>query len=493
MIIFGGRDDIVAQWITKEFILKYSGLFKEAVIGPAEYAVLIKDGGIEEILTQEKLTKLGGVWQRLLRRLGGGEDLQLLIIDTRPNKVSIPFDGYSSDRVHIAGKIEFTLRISPENGIRVINLMKGVTIPDEKWRILGWKWKKDRYEKDVMMKELTWADIANRLGSDIKTLVNVNIISQNKAKDFHEKLGDIMLLMNEVINSLRIYWREYGIEIITFSPEFGENAYEEVMKKAVETEIKQKGRDIDFFEKVRDLRTATELEKEKMRLEHQTDILEIFNEYDLDKEILKHQIELKKIVEDFNRELEIVDAQHAISLVGLDQKLREIKTKGEIERLKMMADSEKYIKQQQIEIENQARLKEIETKKIADEHELDMLDRLTNTRGKKIEQEIKYGEKVEIPKKKIEADAEVKKKEAETRAQEKALSLEIYKNAQEEARRYALDQDKIEIEKIKAITGGGRRKEEDTIKCPYCSNYIPSNSIYCPICGNKLRGGAEEK
>jgi len=493
MIIFGGRNDVVAQWITKEFILKYSGLFKEAVIGPAEYAIVIKDGRIEEILTQEKLTKLGGVWQRILRRLGGGEDLQLLIVDTRPNKVSIPFDGYSSDRVHIAGKIEFTLRISPENGIRVINLMKGTTIPDEKWRIRGWVWKRGRYEKDVMMKELTWADIANRLGSDVKTLLNVNVISQNKAKDFHEKLGDIMLLINETINSLRIYWKEYGIEIITFNVEFNKNAYEEVMRKTIEAEIAQKERDIEFFKRVGDLKTATELEKEKMRLEHQIETLEVFNKYDLEKEIVQHEIELQKIVKDFERDLELGDTQHALSLVELEQKIRRIKTEGETERIKIMAEAEEYLKRMRMKLEDEAKRKEIDRKNEELKGKVDILDKIVGIKGKKVEQEIKYGEKVEIPKKKIEAEAEVKKTEAKAKAEEAAHSLKVYKEAQQIEKNFALEKDEKEIKKIEAITGGGRRQQEDTIKCPHCGNYIPSNSIYCPYCRGKIRGGADNQ
>ncbi len=493
MIIFGGRNDVVAQWITKEFVLKYSGLFKEAVIGPAEYAIVIKDGRIEEILTQEKLTKLGGVWQRILRRFGGGEDLQLLIIDTRPNKVSIPFDGYSSDRVHVAGKIEFTLRVSPENGVRVINLMKGTTIPDEKWRIRGWIWKRGRYEKDVMMKELTWADITNKLESDVKTLVNVNVISQNKAKDFHEKLGDIMLLVNETINSLREYWKEYGIEIITFNIEFSKNAYEEVMRKAIEAEIAQKERDIEFFKRVGDLKTATEIEKEKMRLEHQIETLEVFNKYDLEKEIVQHEIELQKIVKDFERDLELGDTQHALSLIELEQRIRRIKTLGEKERLILMADAEEYIKRKQMELEEEAKRKELEREQEELKHKVDVLDKIVDIKGKKVEQEIKYGKEVEIPKKKIEAEADVKKTEAKAKAEEAAYSLKVYKDAQQTEKNFALEKDEKEIKKIEAITGGGRRQEENTIKCPYCGNYIPSTSIYCPYCKGEIRRGGTDK
>lgn len=467
MIIFGGRDDLIAQWLTKDFIIRHSGLLKQAVIGPGEYAILMKDGRIKEILTQEKIKKLGGVLQRILRFFGGGEEVELLVVDTRPKKLDIEFDGYSADRIRVKGAIEFTLRISPENAIKIIKLMHGITIED-------WKW---RHEDKYTMKELTLADLKEKLKSDVNAIVFTNVISRCKAKDFHENLSQVLEYMNNAINSLKNYWLEYGVEIITYNVNFGGNAYEEVMRKAVEAELRQKERDVEFFEIVGDYKRVEELNREIMKFKHQTELLSVILKHDLDKTIKEHEIELKQIENEARRQMEIQEATHELELTEIDQKIRDKRILGETERLKIQKDAEYYMRYKDIQ------LKDLE-EKLEYDRDLKALDKLVEIKGKKIKYEIEKEQKVDIPK--LEIEAEIEKEKAKREAEKARYQIELYRQAIEDERKHAIEKDKIEVEKFKAITGRGVSAE---ITCPHCNNSIPTNSIYCPICGAKLRGG----
>ena len=58
MIRMSAREDVVAQYFARSYITANSGFLKQMVIGPDEAAVLIKNGKVEDVLTQEKATEM---------------------------------------------------------------------------------------------------------------------------------------------------------------------------------------------------------------------------------------------------------------------------------------------------------------------------------------------------------------------------------------------------------------------------------------------------
>ena len=103
-------EEIVAQLVERDQI---QGFLKEALIGPGEAALLIRNGRIEDVLTQDKLSKLsGGLSNWISNKLGGGEAFQLLFVSTVPIDLELPIKGIlSKDHEEVNGTCTMRFQI----------------------------------------------------------------------------------------------------------------------------------------------------------------------------------------------------------------------------------------------------------------------------------------------------------------------------------------------------------------------------------------------
>ena len=480
MLIFGGRDDVIAQWLSKDFIHKHSGFLKQAVIGPGEYAVVIRNGKIVDIVSQKKLKRMGGLWQGILRKLGGGEDIQLLVVDTRPKRVSIPFRGWSKDRIRVSGSLDLTLRISPDNIAGIMKIMSGVTI-------LDWKG-----GERVVIRQLTLSELTEKIRPDVQSVIYTRILSKRSARDFHENTEMILEDLQGVVRSLAFSWGDYGLELVSYTILIGENRYEEVMRKAAETELLEKERDIEFFEMVGEAKRAEELRREKAKFEQETKLLFEEQGFELRKVKLDHEMELKRKEGSFSREEKLAEVEH-------DELIRGKRVEGQVDRLKLQKDAEIYMRSRDLDLEDLGERKRIEREKLEAQHDLEVLSALTEIHKKVKENKVMEFQGTKLEELKVYADVE--KDKARWEAEKEKYSLDTYERAIEKERQYALEREKIEAEKLKAVktvlpstyvqgtpvganinipSGAGTRT------CPNCGRRIPAEALYCPYCGSSF-------
>ncbi len=288
MLLLGGRSDILAQWFTKKYIQKHAGIFKDILIGPGEYAMVIRGGKMEPPITQDQLTGLmGGLPEKIKGWLGGGEDLQLLVVDVRPKKMTIPFSGFSKDHLRIGGSMEITFRIDPSNAMRILNMITGPTVLDYKWgRSEDLKLGADPSSSNRSgIKELTTQDIGVILGKDISTQISVEVLCSMEAQEIQENIGSVSTKVKVVLNAMTSYWMEYGIDVVFPNVIISDNEYQEIMRKRTETELQQRERDIEFFRIAGDEKRAAEMERQRLRLEQDTALAREVAGLDYGKEI----------------------------------------------------------------------------------------------------------------------------------------------------------------------------------------------------------------
>ena len=97
----------------------------DLVIGPGESLVWIKDGKIEDVVTQSRLNNIGGGFKNwLATKVISGQDVKMLIVDNKPFKIKIGAEGNTSDNVKQAGTATLTLRLNHEQANRIAGVLK---------------------------------------------------------------------------------------------------------------------------------------------------------------------------------------------------------------------------------------------------------------------------------------------------------------------------------------------------------------------------------
>jgi hypothetical protein len=443
LLLLGGRSDILAQWFTKRYIQRHAGIFKDVVIGPGEYAMVIRGGKMETPITQDQLTGLtGGLSEKIMGWLGGGEDLQLLVVDVRPKRITIPFSGFSKDHLRVGGSLEITFRIDPSNAMRVLNMITGPTLLDYKWSQsedlkLG---DAPRSSKISGIKELTAPDIGGILGKDVSTQISVEVLSSLEAKDIHENAASVSAKVKEVLSSMAPYWMEYGIDVVFPNVVISDNEYQEIMRKKTETELQQRDRDIEFFRTAGDEKRAVEIQQQRQRLEQDARLAQEVASLDYGKEISAKRAEIDIMVRRQNWEQIKMDAAAKEDIAQIEnasrQKMLDQEAEHEAERKRVLKAAELYGIAAEIELQDRKTRLRLERERQEDSQDAVHLERLV----------------------------EIGKRRSEQRTMEKNSEYTIL----------------VEEPEQKLISAPVSRT------CSGCQETVPGDWTFCPHCGKAL-------
>ena len=484
MIILGGREDVIAQWISKDFIMRYSGFFKEMVIGPGEYAVVIKNGRIVDVVTQKKLEGLSGGFLQILKNwLGGGEDLQVLIVDVRPKRVEVGFQGYTKDRVEVAGKANLLLRISPKDAVNVIKLMYGPTklkIPPrlfytkekgakkvlkhirkgrtdkagkeltdlraQEMMLPGYyeegeistdkmmvEWEYAGAEGTPWVKELTVLDLQQKLQEEFNAAIQTNVLIMHDSTEFHENMRAILDESIKVVESLKPLWSSFGIEVLTATFSFDKNQYEDLQRRIKKYELDRKMEDLEFLKQIGEKKRAAEVEKEEKKIEYDKWLFDNYMNFD--------KMRVDKGVQ---YELDKIDEEYKFGIDDLKKKFEQ-ELGFNVERRKFDFETEMAVKKQTVshEMEGKEIQFEHEKEKGELEHRIGLEERAIEHEGK-----VKDYERTQAMK---DAEAENAVRNigviGETERQKIVARAEVYRRQLEASIGHYEEMKKLDIEK----------------------------------------------
>ncbi|UCF07289.1 MAG: hypothetical protein JSW28_06450, partial [Thermoplasmata archaeon] len=278
---FVGRypQNILAMKVSKGDI---RGFFrKDMIIEPGEAAVLIKDGRIEEELTQTKLKSFGGGFSGWLERVTGkGEDELLLFVDTNPTDLEIPVTANSKDYTQIQGACTVRCQVNMGDAIKIVGLMKGANV-------------------------LTKRELQNKIQNEMSATVFANRIANYSAEEFHGNINILKDMETSAAVEMRKTFEMWGLKLIKMFTNWGKSAHDELMeyRKAwdvydarkdvvYESQIKQMDRDHGAIKKraeqAHDLRLSGEL--------NEMEVKQLWEDYSLevDKRRRIHEVMLKK-------------------------------------------------------------------------------------------------------------------------------------------------------------------------------------------------------
>ena len=399
----------------------------DIVVGPGESAVIIKDGSIEEVLTQQRVKNLAGGFSNWLgEKLQTKEQFDMLMVDNKPFHVELGVDGLTRDDVAQSGIAKLTLRLNHENANRIIGVLREKAIKVQK----GFFRKKTVTEGYETV--LTRTTIEQMLAEEARAKVFRILIRKYEAKD----LGGSKAIDEEVATSAKTELHKtletWGMSIENIFVDWSPNAYQSWkaqrapttwMKKAKQEEQEtDEIRDLEFSKRKKsrqrevstmerewaeeDAQKSLELSKRKKLREREASTLERdWADEDAQKSLegRRKRLDLEKQIalEETKLETELEDLKGSSSS---SQKIRRARTEAEVQTIQSGSDK--------AELENLVGLKE------------QMLQQKMTRKSQDQAHELEMARiKADVAKSVGVADAEAKAKQAEARSRQADAKL----------------------------------------------------------------------
>ena len=328
------------------------------VVEPGESAVLIKDGNIEEVLTQQRISNIaGGFGNWLGKKLTNQEKFDILMVDNKPFRIEIGIEGMSMDDVAQTGTAKLMLRLDHEHSNKIIGVLREKAIKVQK----GFFRKRTVVEGFETV--LTRSSIEQMLAEEARAKVFRKVINKYHAKD----LGNNAEVDDDISTSLKIELRKtldlWGMNIEDAFVNWSPNAYQSwkaqraptTWLKKAQLEDREADETLDFEYDKKRLERSSEREdlefeaakKRKLRGGDDEDI-----DFELAKKRKIRERELRKMDMDFEDEDEFSDLSKRQKQLAMKKQLALEEARMEAELAEMKAGSS--VKVQSIESQGDA-------------------------------------------------------------------------------------------------------------------------------------------
>jgi len=318
------------------------------VIEPGETLVWIRDGQIEETVTQTRLNNVAGGFRNwIASKNSGGKDIQMLIIDNKPFEIVIGADGYTKDDLEQTGIARLTLRLNHEQANRLTGMLKEKAVKATK----GFFRKREvitGYET-----KLTRTDIEQMMAAEARAKVFGPVIKKFESTDFGSRQ-----LVGKVETAAQIELRKtlelWGMSLENIYVEWDRNAYQSWKSEKAPSIWEEKARreselaEIIHSEDISDIKADSSRERRKKDSELESEIRTRESEQDVGE-----LSQLMKIKEQINQQK--IERNKAEADSGIE--LEKVKAEAQVESAKYNLDT--YKDAQATESEKMLRMMEI--------------------------------------------------------------------------------------------------------------------------------------
>ncbi len=264
----------------------------DIVIGPGETLVWIRDGKIDDSITQQRLNNIaGGFLKWLGKKMSTGKDVQMLIVDNKPFQIEIGVQGNTGDGVEQTGMATAVLRLNTEEANLILGQLREKAVLVKKG-ILRKRMEIDHYET-----VLTRSDIEQMIAPEARAKVFGPIIHEYSGRDIGSKK-----IVDEVGNRALIELRKtlgtWGMGLENIYVNWDANAYQAWKSDRAprdwetDAEREQRKKDLDF-----------------KRLESNQEMDELAKMMEMKEQINQQKMARKKAAAESELELEKVKGQ----------------------------------------------------------------------------------------------------------------------------------------------------------------------------------------
>ncbi|HLF06094.1 MAG TPA: zinc ribbon domain-containing protein [Thermoplasmata archaeon] len=465
------REDVVAQYISRSYVTANSGFLKQAVIGPDEAAVFIKDGAIVEVLTAEKAKGLsGGIVNRLASFFGGGEDLAILFIVTSPIDLVMPLGGgairqgqvvddavITKDGHRVHGATTLRVSLDPNNAPKVIALMtsmhgRGAALTGQNQKMLGGQ------QAGTNVAELTRAELLEKFRDELIARVYLPqakqfTVEQVRGNPDFTRDTDAM-----AVSEMRKTFDMFGVTILQVFTRWDPSEFEKMQMELAQRELENRRREFENAQQMGDQDRAFKLRQGWEQLNQQLTVVQQNN-----------QIVLEK------------------SKLDWDQ---------EVERRKVG---------QTLTLQKQQELQRLELEKAEDVQDDEQMSRMIAQKAKMKDQKVDEFQKTQLESQKVGAQVEIEK--ARMQAEAAKYNIDSYERGMDRAfghseRAAGLNSQMMNAAKANVpqtvvtgsnsafttvpAAGGAAVVGSVGPKCPSCGGGVQAGWKACPSCGGAL-------
>lgn len=492
-----GRNDVVIQWMSRDYLKNNRKEIENLSIMPGEQALILRKGTLVDVLTETQIKLNLGLWKRFADCLFGSDDLQLLIIDVKSHEINMPFEAFSKDHVAIRGTSTIRVNVSDNDLINVLRLLKEDLKNDQAFttKELG------------DYREVTLSDLVSLVGKNLSYTIDTEFISKHNADELNDKRVDISSNLVGALNSKTPYWVNYGLWVSYSSLEISENLYEESINEKRAYEMEQKTLDNQFFKascnsehrvrldeiearekanySLNEFLANAEMESSKSEISiknahllrmsltgynYQEDVASADNSHRVDLKKAYNSAEVSKVIEDTKRNL-------SLSSTDLNIKIKQMHRDTEFSNLK----EEKEFELQMKNLESEMKLREIkELASIARDDEIIRYKEMESHREKMTH---------EANLTKINGDISIKTSQSEKDAISSQAELKAYKEASENQHRNNVENNRVLVDGLAAANQSPRTIINNGPQNPTCANCgttLDVNGKFCGNCGVKI-------
>jgi len=307
------------------------------IIEPGETLIWIRDGQIEETVTQTRLNNVAGGFRNwIASKSSASKDIQMLIIDNKPFEIVIGADGYTNDNIEQTGIAKLTMRLNHEQANRLVGVLKEKAVKETK----GFFRKREvitGYET-----KLTRTDIEQMIASEARSKVFGPVINKFESTDFGS--GKLLAKVESAAQiELRKTMELWGMSLENIYVDWNQNAYQDWKTERAPTLWEEKARRETEVEEAVHAETITDIgadgERERLRKDSEIDIGIRAKESELDLDI-----RAKKSEQDMGELSQLMKMKEQINQQKIERTKSEAESDIELEKVKAGAqvESAKY-------------------------------------------------------------------------------------------------------------------------------------------------------
>jgi len=408
-------DGILARFISKKEIKGFRK--RDVVIQPGEAVVFIRNGKVDEIVTQTRLRKMGGGFINWLsRKMQVGDEVNLLFIELRPFQLDLEAQGTCADGIQYKGAIRMVFQFDVNQVAKLLDYIYQNPIYKEKG-ILRKRLKLMGYET-IFTKD----DIVDLIETDLSKTLVPEILRNYKAADIEGNTEIPRRLQVEAQRRLRKTFDMLGLNMTSMQAVWNSELFDAINNYREQKALITAQEDVDVEAQLRTI--EQQYSQHRRRVEEQLGIEETK---------LIHAEDMK-------------DMQAGHELGRFDARRR----------------------------------KEIELEAVEDEKDMETLSKLVDIKAKMNEQKIQRFQQTELQAKQVEAQSEVEKAKASLDTYKDAQSAERdhhIKMMAEMAKMANVAQGRAPPQENAAPSGRmcphcGTAVDPDWSACPHCAKKL---------------------